>query len=268
MKNNLYTSIMQDSLFTPALKDQIDQVRNFQAETQRFVKKVIKGTHKNAVLQGPPGLGKSYVVQSELHNRGLSEGEDFIILKGHITNLQLFSVLYLFRRKGQVVVLDDCDDVMNNEIGMSLVKAATDPDNRRLSWHSSRSPVINDAVVNDFVFNGTLIICSNVALVSGRRGRRDQHMAAIMSRATIWPMGWDTRERKFAQIFNMVVNEDYLAGNPQTRLNNKQKADMLKFILENLNEIRSLDLRLPQKIAAEINEGGNWRSACLPFMGV
>jgi hypothetical protein len=38
------------------------------------------------------------------------------------------------------------------------------------------------------------------------------------------------------------------------------KRDMLKFILEHLDEIVSLDLRMPQKVAAEINVNPtNWR---------
>ena len=264
-----YSEIIADPIFTPALVEQIADVQAYQTRTEKFVAKVLRGTHKNAILQGPPGLGKSFVVAQALIAQGLTEGEDYKIVKGHITPLQLFTLLYLYRRKGQVLVLDDCDDVFQNEMCLSFVKAATDPDNRRVSYESSRQPIIAGSVVTDFVYNGTLIICSNITMNTGRQGRRAQHMAAIYSRTTNWPMGWHTRERKFAQVFNMVVHHDYLARDTRTALTADLKLDLLKFLLQNLDEINTLDLRLPQKIAAEINaDPADWQANCAPFLKV
>jgi hypothetical protein len=264
--NQIYDKMLADPIFTPALQEQIYEVQEYQTLTEQFVDKVLAGVHKNAVIQGSPGLGKSYAVQQALLRRNLVEKKDFLIVKGHITPLQLFATLYHFRRPGQVVVLDDCDDIFGNEVGIGMIKSATDPDNRRVSYSSSRTPRIAGVVVEHFVYHGTLIICSNVMLSIGT-GRRDQHIRAIMSRTTNWPMGWDTNERKFAQIFNMVVNADYLSRDARTKITDTQKADMLMFILDNLDEITSLDLRLPQKIAAEIvSDSGNWRRASRPFL--
>jgi hypothetical protein len=129
--------------------------------------------------------------------------------------------------------------------------------------------IIAGSVVSDFVYNGTLIICSNITMAKGNGGRRSQHMAAIYSRTTNWPMGWHTRERKFAQVFNMVVHHDYLARDARTALDTDQKLAMLKFLLENLDDINTLDLRLPQKIAAEIvADPEDWQDNCVPFLKV
>jgi len=264
-----YSEIISDPIFTPALVEQIADVQAYQTRTEKFVAKVLRGTHKNAILQGPPGLGKSFVVAQALEAAGKTEGEDYKIVKGHVTPLQLFTLLYLYRRKGQVLVLDDCDDVFQHEMGLSFVKAATDPDNRRVSYESSRQPIINGTVVTDYVYNGTLIICSNISMSKSTHGRRSQHMAAIYSRTTNWPMGWHTRERKFAQVFNMVVNHDYLAKDPRTALTSDHKLALLKYLLENLDDINTLDLRLPQKIAAEINaDPTDWQANCQPFLKV
>lgn len=266
---SMYDEIVSDPIFTPALLEQISTVEAFQLQTEKFVDKVIRGTHKNAILQGPPGLGKSYVVQQALKKAKLNEGVDYKIVKGHLTPLQLFTLLYLYRRAGQILVLDDCDDIFNHDSGLSFIKAATDPDNRRINYESQRRPLINGTVVTDFVYNGCLIICSNVTMTTGRAGRRTEHMSAIHSRTTNWPMGWDSRERKFAQVFNMVVNHDYLNRDARTRLDSDQKRELLKFILENLDDINTLDLRLPQKIAAEINaDPTDWHAACRPFLKV
>jgi hypothetical protein len=174
----------------------------------------------------------------------------------------------MLRNPGQVLVLDDCDDIFNTDLGFNLLKAALDPDNRKVSFQSQRLPVINGVAVGDFEFNGTLIMCTNVALNTNQGSRRSQHMAAVLSRAIQWPLNWDSSQRKFAQIYNMVVNENYLAVDERTALNNEQKLSLLKFIWTHLGKIRDLDLRLPQKIAAEMKANPNWVDTCRVFLGV
>jgi len=255
-----FDEILKDPVFTPALKDQITDVQDFQLLTEDFIMNVVKGVHPHAILQGPPGLGKSYVVSQALKKANKVEGDDYIVIKGHITPLQLYATLYMFRRKGQVVVLDDCDDVLCKETGLEVLKAACDTDYRKVTWVSSATPVVNGTQINDFVFNGTIIVCSNISVVTGRGGRRDRSAQAFLSRLTYWDLRLGKRERMYAQIFNLVVNADYLSRNASTKLDLVQKRDLLKFILVNLDDIVSFDLRMPQKIAAEMNVNPkNWR---------
>jgi hypothetical protein len=255
-----FTEILSDPVFTPALKDQIASVQQFQAVTEEFVRSVVSGVHANAILQGPPGLGKSYVVTQALKNADKIEGEDYIVIKGHVTPLQLYATLYMFRRKGQVVVLDDCDDIFTKETGLEVLKAATDQDYRKVTWMSSATPVVNGTPVKEFVFNGAIIVCSNISVTTGRGGRRDRSAAAFMSRLTYWDMKLSQRERMYAQIFNLVVEADYLSRSPKTKLDIVQKRELMKFILINLDDIVQFDLRMPQKIAAEMNANPkNWK---------
>jgi hypothetical protein len=255
-----FTEILSDPIFTPALKDQIQSVQDFQKLTEQFVSSVVAGIHPHAILQGPPGLGKSYAVTQALKAAGKTEHDDYIVIKGHITPLQLYATLYMYRRPGQIVVLDDCDEILTKEAGLEVLKAACDADYRRVTWVSSSSPVINGTAIKEFIFNGTVIVCSNIAVTTGRGGRRDRSAAAFLSRLVYWDLRLGSRERMYAQIFNLVVNADYLARTATTRLTLDAKRDMLKFILEHLDEIVSLDLRMPQKVAAEINANPtNWR---------
>ena len=259
-----YNEILNDPVFTPALKEQIQSVQDFQILTEDFVNNVVKGIHSNAILQGPPGLGKSYVVTQALKKSGKVEGDDYIIIKGHITPMQLYATLYMYRRKGQMVILDDCDDVMTKETGLEVLKAACDLDYRRVTWSSGSVPVINGTAIKDFIFNGAIIVCSNLSVTTGRGGRRDRSAAAFLSRLTFWDLRLGKRERMYAQIFNLVVNADYLSRDPATKVNAEQKRDLLKFVLENLDEIRCMDLRMPQKIAAEMNANPKtWRNTAL-----
>jgi hypothetical protein len=236
--------------------------------TEEFVRKVIRGVHPHAILRGAPGLGKSYAVQKALQTSGLEERRDYIIVKGTLQPTYFFALLYSYRRPGQIVVLDDCDDILINHKSLGFLKTATDPDNRQITYGSQHPVVIGGVPVVDFAFNGTVIVCSNLALTTGKPGRRTDHMRAITSRMPEWPMNWDTREQKFAQVFNMVVNHDYLGHSDRTRLNDIQKEEMLTYLLTHLDSVQNLDLRLPQKIAAEIVAGGDWRASCAPFLAV
>jgi hypothetical protein len=256
-----FTEILSDPIFTPALKDQIASVQQFQTVTEDFVQRVVSGIHANAILQGPPGLGKSYVVTQALKKAGKIQGTDYKVIKGHVAPRDLFGTLYLHRRKGQVVVLDDCDDIFTTETGLEVLKAATDLDSRKVTWLSKAAPVINGTVVKEFEFNGSIIICSNISVTTGTGGRRDRSASALLSRLTYWDMKLSQRERMYAQIFNLVVEADYLSRNVATKLDLLQKRELLKFILENLDDIVQFDLRMPQKIAAEmVANPNNWQS--------
>lgn len=266
-KTQQYSKILDNPVFTPALKEQIELTQEKLELTESFVAKVIRGVHKNALLQGPPGLGKSFVVLSALKAANIPNSS-YEIIKGHVTASNLYKALYDHRNPGQVLVLDDCDDVFCNEKSISFIKAATDTDNPLVCYSSTRTPVINGVAVKEFLFRGTLIVCSNVVLDTGRLGRRNEAIRGITSRIPQWPMGWDTKEQKFAQVYNMVVNHDYLRADSRTRLNNQQKEDLLAYLVTHLDTIPSskLDLRLPRHIAAEIVEGGNWKKSIAPFL--
>lgn len=244
------------------IADELEAVIKHQDLTQEFMNGVINGVHKNAILVGPPGLGKSYSVQKALDSAGKLVNKDYIIVKGHVTPTQLFLILFMYKDPGKVVVLDDCDEIFNTETGLNLLKAAMDPCNRVVSYFSQRYYAVNGQIVKDFVFDGTVIVCTNIALSSGRGGRRTKHMEAITSRAPVWPMHWQTPIKKFAQIYNMVINADYLTAESRTALNKDQKQQLLKFLWDNLDGVTNLDLRLPQKIAAEMKTNSNWQQVC------
>ena len=262
------SSSIDAAMFGAGFDIEVREVQKHLALTKQFVRSVVNGTHKNAILQGPPGLGKSHVVTKVLQEEGKLEKQDYFVVKGHITPTSLFVLLGLLRNKGQVLVLDDCDDVFKTELGFNLIKAALDPDNRTVSYQSQRMPLINGKPVGDFVYDGTLIICTNQDPRRLKMSRAAQHMAAVLSRAILWPLKWDTPERKFAQIYNMVIDADYLAFDPQTALDVKQKKDLLQFIWDDIGNIQDLDLRLPQKIAVEIKTNTNWRETCKIFIGI
>jgi DNA replication protein DnaC len=114
---------------------------------KKYVDGVVKrNSHKSSILVGPPGLGKSYIVLKSLAEAGRESERDYYTINGHITPAKLFAMLYLFRAKGQILVLDDCDNIFANEIGINILKAATDTTQNTVSYVSNHQIKIKGIV--------------------------------------------------------------------------------------------------------------------------
>jgi hypothetical protein len=250
-KDPILAGILSDPIFKPGLKARISDVRQYNDDAQEFLRDVVAGAHRAAIIYGPPGMGKTHAIVEALNAAGLKENDDFVVARSHTTPGMLYVLLYLMRKRGKYVVLDDCDGIIKDETGLNLLKGATDPTFRTVGWASTkdlRNPLDGRPLPNQFEFNGTVIISTNVRLATGR-GRIANHMDALRSRTAPFSLSLESREDQYAQIFHMVLEKDYLATDPETLLSSEQKAELLKFLLVHLDIPRRLDLRLPQHIA-------------------
>ena len=261
-------SLVNKVYFDPAFQRYTRHLKGIvkrQGQIRKYVNGVVKrNSHKSSILVGPPGLGKSYIVLKSLAEAGKECGTDFYIVNGHITPVKLFATLYLFRAKGQILILDDCDNIFANEIGVNILKAATDTTQNTISYISNHQIRISGVNVQDFKFEGSVIICTNIDLSRGR-GRQAEHMKAVDSRSTKITFGIESLDQKFAQLMNVVLITDYLKEK-ELKLSDEQIYMMLDYIRVNLLNIKSLDLRLPEKIAAEMVNRSDWKEICDLFI--
>jgi Cdc6-like AAA superfamily ATPase len=260
LTNPAVSKILSDPVFTPGLKQRITDVADLNADFNDFLDGVIRGVHRSAVVYGPPGLGKTHTVTSALAKAGKIENTDYVIVRSHATPLQLYQILYFMRQAGKTVVLDDCDGVLTNEVGLNIIKGATDNKFRQVGWHSSvsiKSPSGKN-IPSSFVFDGSLLVVTNVRLAQGK-GRMSNHWDALRSRMPGFHLALDDRSDQYAQIFYAITELDYLSASPETILDEKQKITLLKFFLDNLDLPRRLDLRMPEAIAREMkSRPENW----------
>jgi hypothetical protein len=258
--------LFKKKIYTKELRGIINDVEDLNEDAREFMQSVVDGVHKSAIIYGPPGLGKTHVITTTLNDNGLVEGEDYALLRSHTTPLMLYIMLYLFRENGKFVVLDDCDGIYLNETGLNLLKAAMDNTFGQVGWASSQDlshPITKQPIPNKFAFEGTLIISTNIKLASGR-SRIANHVDAIRSRATSCALDFVTKEEQFAQVFHMLVDNDYLATDEATTITKDEKMELLAFLYVHLEKIRRLDLRLPQTLAREIkNKKENWQRRAL-----
>ena len=269
MSRSALTGILKDPIFKPSLKSRISDVRQYNEDAQEFLRDVVAGAHRAAIIYGPPGMGKTHAIVEALNAAGLKENDDFVVARSHTTPGMLYVLLYLMRKKGKFVVLDDCDGIIKDETGLNLLKAATDPTYRQMGWASTkdlRNPLDGHPMPSQFEFNGTVIISTNVRLTTGR-GRIANHMDALRSRTAPFALSLESREDQYAQIFHMVIEKDYLSRDLETVISNEQKVALLKFLLVNLDVPRRLDLRLPQHIARAMRVKPNsWQRQAKRFL--
>jgi hypothetical protein len=266
--NPAVSKILADPVFTPGLKKRISDVADLNSDLNEFIDGVISGIHRSAVIYGPPGLGKTHSVSGALARAGKVENDDYVIIRSHLTPLELYQMLYFMRQRGKTIIIDDCDGILTNEIALNIIKGATDNKFRRVGWHSSvsiKSPS-GKPIPSTFTFDGSLVVITNVRLAQGK-GRLSNHWDAIRSRMTPFHLALEDRSDQYAQIFYAMTELDYLSAAPETTLNEEQKIALLKFFLDNLDLPRRLDLRMPETIARDMkSRPDNWERRARRFL--
>lgn len=252
--------ILKDPIFKPTLVERLEIVRNIRQDASDFIKDVIDGTYGSALIYGNPGTGKTTLVQEALRQHGLIQDKHFLIARSHITPVMLYVALYHTRRKGQFLVLDDCDTILSSEIGLNMIKAATDETFREIRFDSTYNlKGITENIPNHFDYNGTIIITTNITPHTGR-GKLAQHMNAIRSRCVSFALASENNMDAYAHLFHLIYNHDML-GQQFPSLKWDQKIDILKFLLENIDDVRMLDLRKPIHIVQTmLKHPKEWRS--------
>ena len=260
------TSILNDEIFKPALKDKLVEVKAHRNDASDFIYDVIDGTYGSALIYGNPGTGKTTLVQQALEKKGLQANRDYLIARSHITPVMLYVALYHTRRKGQFLVMDDCDTILGTEIGLNMIKAATDQTFREVRYDSTyniRGVIQN--IPNNFEYNGQLIITTNITPHQGK-SKLAQHMDAIRSRCVGFAMNTDGNTDSYAHLFHMIYDQDMLADD-FPKMTWDQKVDVHKFILKHLDDVRKLDLRKPKHIAQTLlRHPNNWRRKALRIL--
>lgn len=212
----------------------------------------IKGDVRGLVVTGPPGVGKSYGVEAQLEKQGLFDkvagnANRYHIVKGQSTALGLYSVLYKYSDKGNVIVFDDCDDLFGCEVSLNLLKGALDSGKkRRLAWNSSSSTFLEkEGIPEQFQFHGTVIFISNLKLEAAK-GKMAAHMEALMSRCHYLDLTMDTMREKLIRIEQVAEQgnlfQDY-------SFSQGDEAEVMVYMKANQNNFREMSIRTALKVA-------------------
>jgi hypothetical protein len=216
-----------------------------------MTKAVKEGNVRAMIVTGPPGVGKSFGVdevlsKDDLFNALGQRKPRYEIVKGAMSAIGLYTKLYEYSEKGNVIVFDDCDSVLLDDLSLNILKAALDSSKKRtISWNTDSRILRNEGVPDKFEFKAGAIFITNIKFENVRSKKLQDHLAALESRCHYIDLQMDTDREKCLRI-KQIVQDGMLDS---YEFEDVQRDEVVDFVMENRNKMRELSLRTVLKIA-------------------
>jgi hypothetical protein len=227
-------------------------------EMMNEAKSVVDGDSFGFVVAGAPGIGKTYSLESYLEQK-LNAREQMRFRKipaGNMTPINLYITLYRNRYKGQVLLIDDNDGILEDSAALNLLKGALDTGRtRRIAWMSESSALKGDDEAGDipkeFEFEGSVIFISNMNITAMMQS--DKHLNAVMDRMTYIDLKLHERRQVMEWVVDGIRNtgilEIYFKANGNSKWKESYSKDVAAFIAKHGMSLRSLSYRGAIRIA-------------------
>ena len=214
---------------------------------------VKEGNVRAMIVSGPPGVGKSFGVETQLQKSDLfntlaEKKPKFEVVKGAMSAIGLYAKLYEFSEKGNVVVFDDCDSILMEDLSLNILKGALDSSDRRfISWNTDSRILRSEGIPDRFEFKGAAIFITNIKFEHVRSKKLRDHLDALESRCHYIDLQMDTEREKILRIKQIITDgmlDKYDFDNVDI-----VKHELVEFIDANKGKLRELSLRMVLKLA-------------------
>lgn len=234
---------------------------------QRFLVGVMEGVMPSLTVSGGAGIGKSFTTESMLLARQREKGErfKFYISKGVITPIELFELAYEHRFSGNVLVLDDADNLFEDETGLNLVKALTDSSRiRRVTWHSDHAKFRgDDGIPNEYEFQGAFVFLTNKDMqreIDSGWGQRVAHLQALQSRTIYLDLAMHSRREVLLWVLHMLDTKKIIQK--ERGVTAAQEKQAILWLREHLDDLREISIRTGLKLGTFMTmDPTNWEDA-------
>jgi DNA-binding NarL/FixJ family response regulator len=229
----------------------VERLRSRFQVLQDMTQAVKAGTVRAMIVTGPPGVGKSFGVEEVLSRQDLfntlgNKKPKYEIVKGAMSAIGLYSKLYEFSERGNVIVFDDCDSVLLDDLSLNILKAALDSSKKRtISWNTDSRMLRQEGVPDKFEFRAGAIFITNIKFENVRSKKLQDHLAALESRCHYIDLQMDTDREKVLRI--QQITEDGMLETYD--FENDEKTEIVDYIIENRAKMRELSLRTVLKVA-------------------
>jgi hypothetical protein len=241
----------------------IERLRNRFEVLKDMTKAVKEGTVRAMIVTGPPGVGKSFGVdevlsKDDLFNTLGQRKPKYEIVKGAMSAIGLYSKLYQYSEKGNVIVFDDCDSVLLDDLSLNILKAALDTSKKRtISWNTDSRMLRQEGVPDKFEFKAGAIFITNIKFENVRSKKLQDHLAALESRCHYIDLQMDTEREKCLRI--KQITEDGMLDSYE--FEGEEKTEITDYVMANRAKMRELSLRTVLKVA-DLRKSfpNNWQS--------
>ena len=215
---------------------------------------VKRGDVRAMIVTGPPGVGKSFGVEKVLskHDVFANVAQDdklkkYEVVKGAMSAIGLYSKLYQYSDRKNILVFDDCDSVLLDDLSLNILKAALDTSKKRMiHWNTDSRLLRSEGVPNSFEFKGGAIFITNIKFDHVKSKKLKDHLEALESRCHYLDLTIDTEREKLLRIQQVITECGMLDEYDLTDLH---KLEVVEFVKSNTHRLRELSLRTVLKIA-------------------
>lgn len=208
---------------------------------------VVLGNRRGMIVNGPPGSGKTYTVDSLKKQMTSAQRKLVRTNSGDISGVKLYCELYQAREKG-LLIFDDCDGVFADPVKLNLLKAALDTKKtRNICWLKASKALIDDdgkEVPTSFDFEGRILFMTNVDMdkVAAGDNERARHMEALLERTGYMSLGLHSKHRRMLRVVQVCEDSELMEMNGISDPDVKQ--EILDFFRDNVKNWRTLSLRV------------------------
>lgn len=243
----------------------VERLRNRFEVLKEMTKAVKAGTVRAMIVTGPPGVGKSFGVEEVLSKDDLFDmmGQrkpKYEFVKGAMSAIGLYSMLYKYSDSKNVLVFDDCDSILLDDVALNILKAALDSSKKRtISWNTDSRVLRAEGIPDKFEFRGGAIFITNLKFENVRSKKLQDHLGALESRCHFIDLQMDTDREKCLRI-KQITQDGMLAD---YEFAPEVQDEIVDFIMDNKSKMRELSLRTVLKVA-DLRKSfpNNWKEMC------
>jgi hypothetical protein len=240
----------------------MDRIETRFAILDDMTKAAIQGDIRAMIVQGPPGVGKSYGVEFQLEKAGMFDklsGKKlkYEVIKGAMTPIGLYATLYRHSDPKNVLVFDDCDSILLDDLALNILKAALDSGKkRRIHWNADSSLLRREGIPDSFDFKGSVIFITNLKFDNIKSKKLQDHLEALQSRCHFLDLTLNSTRDKILRIRQIFRKGDLFQDYDFTP---EQGEEIVQFMQENHSKLREISLRMALKLADLTKISSNWK---------
>lgn len=236
---------------------------------------LVLGNLSGLCVSGAAGIGKTHTLDQEVFGPAQAAGKiKYRAIKGATTPVQLVKVLYEYRTRDSIVLMDDNDSIFEERDALNVLKAALDSyPVRRISWLSSTDELDED--MKDFLFEGRVAFITNRNLKAEAESDKKSavDIAAFLDRVKYMDLKLHSKASRAAWVVHIVRSTGMLTKRPEgsKSVSKAQSEAIAKYIESHWPEMRSVSLRTAGHMAdlvhivKNVDDAKSWRDLVEAF---